>query len=298
MNIAVLSDIHGNHVALETCMNYLEKRDIDAYCFLGDYVGEFPGIRQVIDILYDLQKKRRCWILKGNKEEYQLSGLGEGHPEWDAYPSTIGMIRYGCQQLTEADKAFLGALPITDCIHLDGMEDIRICHGSPRAVREDIRKGRSVNKEIFAQVKEKYILSGHTHKVTNIREYDKIVWNPGSVGLSFTENGIAKTYLMILHSDGSEWRPEFVSLAYDAGRTIQEMRAQGLYETAPFWAMGTERILTGCTVSLGSMLGRAMELCEQETGQCIWPMIPEIYWQRVHEELDAKQEGWTKRDDR
>lgn len=39
MNIAVLSDIHGNHIALEACMEYLEKQDIDAYCFLGDYVG-------------------------------------------------------------------------------------------------------------------------------------------------------------------------------------------------------------------------------------------------------------------
>ncbi|MDE5825558.1 MAG: metallophosphoesterase, partial [Lachnospiraceae bacterium] len=157
MNIAVLSDIHGNHIALETCMGYLEKQDIDAYCFLGDYVGEFPGIRQVMDTLYDLQKKKPCYIIKGNKEDYQLFGLGEGHPEWDAYPSTVGMIRYGCQQLTEEDMSFLMSLPITDCIHIDGMEDIRICHGSPREVREDIRAGKGVNKEILAEVKEKYI---------------------------------------------------------------------------------------------------------------------------------------------
>lgn len=44
MNIAVLSDIHSNHIAFETCLKYLEKRDIDAYCLLGDYVGEFPGV--------------------------------------------------------------------------------------------------------------------------------------------------------------------------------------------------------------------------------------------------------------
>ena len=28
MNIAVLSDIHGNHVALETCLNYLKDKNI------------------------------------------------------------------------------------------------------------------------------------------------------------------------------------------------------------------------------------------------------------------------------
>ena len=291
MNIAVLSDIHGNHIALETCMEYLEKQDIDMYCFLGDYVGEFPGIRQVMDTLYDLQKKNPCYIIKGNKEDYQLFGLGEGHPEWDAYPSTVGMIRYGCQQLTEEDISFLASLPITDCIHIDGMEDIRICHGSPRDVREDIRVGKSVNREILAEVKEKYIVCGHTHKDMDIEEYSKVVWNPGSVGLSLTENGIAKTYLMILHSNDCEWKSEFISLEYDVRRTIQEMREKGLYEIAPYWTLGTERILTGGMFSLGKMLGKAMELCQQETGKCIWPEIPEIYWKRAHEELFGGSES-------
>lgn len=285
MNIAVLSDIHGNHIALETCMEYLEKQDIDAYCFLGDYVGEFPGIRQVMDTLYDLQKKKPCYIIKGNKEDYQLSGLGEGHPEWDAYPSTVGMIRYGNQQLSEEDISFLSSLQMTDCIQIEGMEHIRICHGSPREIREDIRAGRSINEEIFSEVKEKYILCGHTHMVTSIQEYSKVVWNPGSVGYSLTENGDVKANFMILHSDGCEWKPEFVALEYDRKRTIQEMREKGLYEIAPYWTLGTERILMGATVSHGQILCRAMELCEQETGKCIWPEIPEIYWKRTHEEL-------------
>lgn len=295
MNIAVLSDIHGNHIALETCMEYLEKQSIDAYCFLGDYVGEFSGIRQVMDTLYELQKKKPCYIIKGNKEDYQLSGLGEGHPEWDAYPSTIGMIRYGNQQLSEKDLSYISSLPITDCIHVDGMEDIRICHGSPRKVREDIREGRSVNREIFAEVREKYIVCGHTHRVMCMEEYSKVVWNPGSVGFALTENGDAKACFMILHSDGREWKPEFVALEYDREQTLQEMREQGLYEIAPFWTLGTERILTGGTISHGQLLDRAMELCRQETGKCIWPEIPEIYWKRAHEELFGGSESrWQK----
>lgn len=285
MNIAVLSDIHGNHIALETCMEYLEKEEIDAYCFLGDYVGEFPGIRQVMDTLYDLQEKVPCHIIRGNKENYQLSGLGEGHPEWDAYPSTVGMIRYGSQQLSEADMSFLSSLPITECVHIEGMEDIRICHGSPREVREDIRAGRSKNEEIFAGVREKYILCGHTHKVTSAREYSKVIWNPGSVGLPLTRDGDARTRFMILHSDNREWKPEFVGLEYDIRRTIQEMRENGLYEAAPFWTLGTESLLTGGTISHGKILLRAMELCEQETGKCIWPEIPEIYWEKAYGEL-------------
>lgn len=77
MDIAVLSDIHGNGIAPQACMEYLKKHPVDAYCFLGDYVGEFPGIRRVMDTLYELQENFPCYMLRGNKEGYMLSGMGK-----------------------------------------------------------------------------------------------------------------------------------------------------------------------------------------------------------------------------
>lgn len=289
MNIAVLSDIHGNYAALESSMKYLEKQNIDAYCFLGDYVGEFPGIRKVMDTLYDLRKNFPCYIIKGNKEDYQLFGLGEGHKEWDAYPSTVGMLRYGRQQLTQEDISFLSQLPITGCIHISGMKDIRICHGTQRAVKEFIRPGGSQNEEILAGVEEKYMLCGHTHRVMNIQEYSKVIWNPGSVGLPVIEDGGMKAQFMILHSDDGEWRPEFVALDYDIEYTIQEMHENGLYDIAPYWARVTECILRGKRTTLGRVLRRAMELCAQETGKCDWPEVPENCWKKAYEELKSQE---------
>lgn len=43
MKLAVLSDIHGNDIAFEACLSYLKQQDIDAYCLLGDYIGDLQG---------------------------------------------------------------------------------------------------------------------------------------------------------------------------------------------------------------------------------------------------------------
>ena len=40
LNIAVLSDIHGNYVALQKCLDYAANIGIDTFIFLGDYLGE------------------------------------------------------------------------------------------------------------------------------------------------------------------------------------------------------------------------------------------------------------------
>ena len=40
MEIAVLSDIHGNFEAFQACMDYALARNIHTFLFLGDYLGE------------------------------------------------------------------------------------------------------------------------------------------------------------------------------------------------------------------------------------------------------------------
>ncbi len=42
MKIAVMSDIHGNYIALQRCLAHALEQNVDAYIFLGDYLGEFP----------------------------------------------------------------------------------------------------------------------------------------------------------------------------------------------------------------------------------------------------------------
>lgn len=285
MNIAILSDIHGNHIALEECMKYLQDRDIDAYCFLGDYTGEFPGIEQTMAILYELQRTKQCYFLRGNKEDYQLFGLGEGHPEWDAYKSTLGMLRYATKHLTKKDLEFFESLPITMTVKTKGLPDLVICHGSPRKVNEKFGMNEQALKEVVEATEANYIICGHTHRKMELKYDSTTIWNPGSVGCSID---IPYQYqFMILHDRNGEWEPEFIALEADIDRLINEMKQAGLYEIAPNWSRLTELMLTGKLKSdtHGGVLNRAMRICTEKYGECNWPAVPEDCFEDAFKEM-------------
>ena len=81
------------------------------------------------------------------------------------------------------------------------------------------------------------------------------------------------------------WSEEFISLNYDTDKVIREIYEEGLDKYAPYWSMITEYSLRGNIISHGRVLSRAMEICREETGDCIWPYIPEEYWKKAVEEF-------------
>ena len=72
MNIAVLSDIHGNYVALQAVIDYAINQGADTFVFLGDYVGELAYPQKTMEMLYSLREKYKCFFIRGNKEDYWL----------------------------------------------------------------------------------------------------------------------------------------------------------------------------------------------------------------------------------
>ena len=70
MEIAVLSDIHGNHIAFGQCVEYVLARNINTFIFLGDYLGEFSYPQKTMEIIYALKEKYTCFFIRGNKEDY------------------------------------------------------------------------------------------------------------------------------------------------------------------------------------------------------------------------------------
>ena len=283
MDIAVLSDVHGNYIALKRCLEYSLSRGINTFIFLGDYVGELAYTERTMKILYDVNEKYKCYFVKGNKEDYWLKYRAEGEKGWEYKNSASGSLLYTYQSLTSKDLEFFAQLLPVQELTIDDMTAITICHGSPYKINEKMLPDDNRTMEIMNSVKTSIVLCGHSHIQGKIVHNDKCVLNPGAVGVPLFSEG--KTQFLILHGNGEIWSEEFISLTYDVDRVIRDMNEARLDEHAPYWNVLTKNILRGGNISHGKILSRAMELCREETGNCVWPNIPEKCWKQAVNEL-------------
>lgn len=283
MDIAVLSDIHGNHVALEACIKYALEQNINTFVFLGDYVGELSYPQKTMSLIYELMEQYTCYFVKGNKEDYWINYERDGEHGWKENDSTTGSLLYTYRNLTEKDMDFFKGLKFSEELHFESVSSIVVCHGSPNKVNEKLLPDNEKTFEIMDRSEFKYILCGHTHVQGKILHNGKKVLNPGAVGVSLHSGG--KAQFMIMHSHDNEWEEEFISLDYDVEKVIFELKESGLSEFAPCWSKITEHLLRTGEVSHGSVLQLAMQYCSEELGDCNWPDIPEKYWEKAVKEI-------------
>lgn len=286
MEIAVFSDIHGNHAAFGKCIEYALKRQIHTFIFLGDYLGEFPYPQKTMELLYSLKEKYTCFFVKGNKEDYWINRKYSIDCKWKSGNATVGALQYCYANQTANDIAFWESLPICQEITLEGSEPLLACHGSPDKNNEKLLPDDEKTKSILERCSCKYILCGHTHIQGVISYHGKTVLNPGAVGVSLQGGG--KAQFMILRQESQEsqeWTHDFISLDYDKDIIIREMQTSGLADAAPYWNQVTEHLILTGEVSHGTVLSRAMQLCGENNEKCDWYNVPEKYWKRAITEL-------------
>ena len=283
--IAVLSDIHGNYIALKECVDYALDRGINTFVFLGDYVGDLAYPQKTMMMLYNLAEQYACYFIKGNKEGYWLNYRKNGEQGWKDADSTTGTLLYTYRNLTDRDLSFFATLNHVQSIEFEGFPALTACHGSPEKVNGTLLPNDTRTLEIIERDVNAYILCGHTHVQQKMVLGNKKVLNPGSVGIPHESGGQAQ--FLILHGVDGTWQEEFISLKYDSSNIIENLKEAGLHKAAPFWYNVTVCSLkTGKkSQSHGIVLGRAMELCKQKYGRCIWPDIPEECWEQAYHEL-------------
>lgn len=186
MRVAIIADIHGNALALDAALADLERGGYDHLVCLGDAIQGGPQPEQVVARLRTLG----CPTVLGNADAYLLTGAEtEAKPLTDARRRRLSATRdWSLTRLSDADRAFIAAFPLTVELALPGDLRLRCAHGTPRSF-DEILLPTTPDTEFAASLApdgRTLHVGGHTH-VQFVRQFpDRTFFaNPGSVGLAW-----------------------------------------------------------------------------------------------------------------
>jgi len=172
MQVAVISDIHANKVALEAVFDDLQESatddaSIDAIVCAGDVVGYNPWPAECVAAV----REREIPTVMGNHDRATSSGTSFRFNSMAA-----AGVEYARRKLDDDTVAWLSGLPDTRTV-FDGR--IKVVHGHP-----DDPDRYTYPEEFSASMlgEEDVLVTGHTHVQGHERFEEGIVMNPGSVG--------------------------------------------------------------------------------------------------------------------
>lgn len=277
--VAVMADVHNNHVALEACVECALQKGAQKFIFLGDYVSDCPYPQKTMKLLYELNETYDCTFIRGNREEYILDYEKSSEKNWKP-GSASGSLLYNYKNLTKRDMEFFASLKNHGAVEYAGYPKLAICHGSPESAKELMFEGEENTRRILSGLETDYLLSAHTHIQFAWEYQGKQLINPGSVGEPWYYGG--KAQFALLRSDGAAWRTELLRVGYDVKQVLREFEESGLNAFAPSWArMSRETICTGVDKST-PVLKRTAELCAD---RYVWPDYPEELWEQAIQEI-------------
>ena len=118
MKFAIISDIHGNYIALKNILEDAEKSGVDGFIFAGDYCIRAPWPSEVIDKMMSLENS---YAVLGNEEKYLHLTPGDDGQSEVSY--------WARRQLSDEQMAWLDNLPRRIDTVIEGV-GVHICHPS------------------------------------------------------------------------------------------------------------------------------------------------------------------------
>ena len=183
MRIALISDLHGNEVALHAVVDDINRLGVDQLICLGDVATLGPRPGAVVQILRDLG----CACILGNHDAFMLDQ--ELIHTYTEIPIIVEAVDWCRQQLAEEDLDFLRSFKLGIDITVDANSTIVLFHGSPRSHMEDMLATTPADElDVLLDGRRATVMAGgHTH-IQMLRQHrGSLLLNPGSVGCPFKE---------------------------------------------------------------------------------------------------------------
>ena len=273
MRIAAFGDIHSNHIALEACLDEVERIGVDGIVFLGDYVSDCACPQKTLALLRETAQRYRCWFVRGNREEYMMDHA-DGKNKWFDN-SQSGSLLYTYENLTAEDIDWFRSLPIAMRVEKDGAPPFEICHGAQWQTRVMLTPGTAEADRMIALMQTDLMLCAHTHEAFILDKDGKTIVNGGSLGLPCGGDNAA-AFAMIELKNG-RWSPELMRVKYDVEAVVREFHDSGFMRRGHVWARAM-----AATIRTGR--DYTMECIDLVNRYCIESGLPfdtEELWQRA-----------------
>lgn len=183
--IGIFSDMHGNAVAFEAVLAELRAEGIERFVCLGDVVAAGPQPREVAQRLRALS----CPVVMGNTDAYALeasqAGANVAGNENETIRRLLEMNRWTAEQLSDDERAFMAGFAPTITLALANGGSLLCYHGSPRSYEEGIVPTTPPEELdiLLGEGTAMVLAGGHTHQQMLRRHRERLILNPGSVGL-------------------------------------------------------------------------------------------------------------------
>jgi putative phosphoesterase len=187
--IAVLSDVHGNLVALEAVLAEIRREKPDAVLVAGDLVLNGPDPNGTVDALRVLESEGAL-IVSGNTDiAVGDFDYGSAFPHYqDGVPDTVReAAEWAHDELGDDQLDWLRRLPAERRLRAEDETLVLAVHASPGSQTRGFDRALDANVifEQAAATDARVICVGHTH-MPEVRDLGwKVIVNAGSVGYVF-----------------------------------------------------------------------------------------------------------------
>jgi predicted phosphodiesterase len=223
MKLGVLSDVHGNRMALEAVVADGAAQGVDTWWALGDLIAVGPDPVPCLELLVDLPN---VTITRGNSERYVFAG-DRPSPFFEDVLADLDLLGL----FVEVEASFswtrgavashgwldwIGELPLETRLTLDDGTRLLGVHASPGRDDGDGVSPQRPEDELRAALdgaEADIVLTGHTHRPTDRQVGSVRAVNGGSVSNPTTDD--LRPGYVIVHADRHGHGVEHRRVAYD-----------------------------------------------------------------------------------